>query len=107
MMRMVPAIVLLIAMSSLRRARGGEPSTKPTRPQMLALGAAALVGSCIGLVFYSVGMKYAKAGVATSISATYPIWVIPIAAIFLKETVNWRAAAFTVVAVAGIALLFL
>jgi drug/metabolite transporter (DMT)-like permease len=74
---------------------------------MLALGAAALVGSCIGLVFYSVGMKYAKAGVATSISATYPIWVIPIAAIFLKETVNWRAAAFTVVAVAGIALMFL
>jgi drug/metabolite transporter (DMT)-like permease len=53
----------------------------------------------------TLSLQKTSAGIASTISTTYPIWVIPVAAIFLKEHPKPLQILCTILAVAGIALL--
>lgn len=105
LVRSVPAILLLLP-ATLWTARRGERKRLPRRNAvMLALGC--VVGTLIGLVLMSMGLKYARAGIAASLNATYPIWAIPLSRLFLKERLTAPMIGLMLLAVAGIALLFL
>jgi drug/metabolite transporter (DMT)-like permease len=58
-----------------------------------------------GFWLFHVAVKYTEVSVANTLSATEPLFVIPLAAIFLKEKTTWSAVAGTVVSVGGIILL--
>jgi len=58
-----------------------------------------------GFWLFHVAIKYTDVAVANTLSATEPLFVIPLAAIFLKEKFTLSAVAGTVVSVAGIILL--
>jgi drug/metabolite transporter (DMT)-like permease len=113
--RFAPAVALLALMQwGLARPRskdaGGAPAARgaglrdPRRAAVLAV--AAFFGTFVGVFLLAAGAKYAQSGVVTALSSTYPIWVIPVAAVFLKESAGWRKTLWTLVAMAGIALLF-
>ena len=51
--------------------------------------------------------KYADAATANTLISTEPVFVLPLAAIFLKEKIALRAVAGTAVTVPGIVLLCL
>lgn len=72
----------------------------------VGLTASAFAGAFLGLLLMSVGIKYAKAGVAAALSLTYPIWILPLSRIFLGERTTVAGVLCIVLAVFGVALMF-
>jgi drug/metabolite transporter (DMT)-like permease len=68
---------------------------------------ATLIGTYLGIWLQVAGLTGAKAGVAATLSSTAPIFVLPLAVVFLGERPSARAVAGALVAVLGIAILFL
>jgi drug/metabolite transporter (DMT)-like permease len=105
--RLIPAVlVLLIVVTSRGRRAGWEKLAEPPR-RGIWLGVTAFFGSFVGMLFYGASIKFAPAGVAATLTSTYPIWLIPIAAGILKERITGGQILCTLVAVGGIGLIFL
>lgn len=67
----------------------------------------AFLGPFLGITLSLVSVAYTTVGVAATLMATVPILMLPIVKYVLKEQVTWRALLGAVVAVAGVAILFL
>ncbi len=102
-LRIGPALLVLLAMNA-PKLRAEPPATVVKKPWAF-LFVAAFLGTFLGLILASVGAKYAKAGVAAALTSTYPVWVMPIARVYLNERIGWPRAACTVLAVCGIIIL--
>lgn len=103
--RILPAVMVL-GVYSLFREKGADISPIIKNPKLaLRLGLAAFIGSFIGLLLMSVGAKYAKAGISLALSSTYPLWVIPLARIYLKEKSHPKNYAWTVLAIVGMVIM--
>jgi len=68
---------------------------------------ATLLGTYLGIWLQVTGLRYAPAGIASTLSSTSPIFILPLSALFLGERIDVRAIGAAFVAVAGIALLCL
>jgi len=67
---------------------------------------ASLIGALLGTWLSVVALKYTYAAVATTLNSTSPLFILPLAAFWLKERVSWREIAGATAAVAGIGLYF-
>jgi len=105
--RVAPAILVLVAMNVLRPVPVSMGAIFVSRKQAMVLTLAAFAGTFVGLILMSLGAKYTKAGIAAALTSTYPLWIIPIARFILKERVSWQSSACTLVAVSGIILMVL
>jgi drug/metabolite transporter (DMT)-like permease len=77
------------------------------REYALKLLVATFLGTYLGIWLLVTGLQYASAGIAATLSSMSPVFILPIAAIFLGERLSARAIVGALVAVAGVALLFL
>ncbi|HMP15768.1 MAG TPA: EamA family transporter, partial [Gemmatales bacterium] len=68
---------------------------------------AAVLGTLIGISLLSYAFQHASTGIVSTLSTTYPVFVLPIAALFLNEYPKIRQVLFTLLAIIGIALLML
>jgi len=100
--RLIPAVLGLLVLTLVTSQTQDLVTIAKDRRLTLKLTTAAFLGSFLGLVLMSLGAKYAKAGITTALSSTYPLWVIPLARIFLKEPTNFRSIGWTLLAVVGI-----
>ncbi|GAB4157968.1 MAG: DMT family transporter [Planctomycetota bacterium] len=64
-------------------------------------------GPFLGVTLFQAALKLTEAGIAQTIAALVPVVIIPFSVMFFKERVNLRAVLGAVVAVGGVALLFL
>jgi drug/metabolite transporter (DMT)-like permease len=103
--RIAPALVVLLTMTLSGSTVATLRTTQMSRQRAAWLLFAAFCGTFLGLLFMSIGVKYAKAGVAAALTSTYPIWIIPISRFVLKKPVNGPTIACTLAAVAGIVLM--
>jgi drug/metabolite transporter (DMT)-like permease len=97
---------LLAVVTLTGRLRG---ALRPLR-EPAVLGAVVLattIGTFLGIWLSMAGLRYALVGVAATLNSTSPIFILPLAAIFLKERISLRAVLGACLAVAGIAVLFL
>jgi len=78
---------------------------KPRAVGLLALGA--LVGPVLGVSMSLLAVQNAEVGVASTLMALPPVIVLPISYFVFKEKVGWQAVAGTVLAITGVAVLFL
>jgi drug/metabolite transporter (DMT)-like permease len=78
----------------------------PKRDWRFSLPGTAL-GSCLALLFWIGGMKYAKAGTAAILNQTSTIYVLLFAALFLKEPFTRRKVLAAALAVSGILMVIL
>jgi drug/metabolite transporter (DMT)-like permease len=78
-----------------------QPRTIP-----LLLGGA-ILGPFLGVSLSLFSLQQADAGVASTLSSLSPIFLLPISYIVFKERFRWPAILGTIVALAGVALLFL
>jgi len=78
---------------------------KPRVLGLLALGA--FVGPVLGVVSSLIAIQYVEIGVASTLNALTPVIVLPISYFVLKEKVGWQAIVGTLIAIAGVAILFL
>ena len=101
-LRMTPALGIL---ALARRFNERRSDGLRSRRHVIALASAAFFGTFIGLLLLSTGTKYAKAGLVATLTSTFPLWVIPIARLFLKEPTTWPCILSTILAVAGIGLM--
>jgi drug/metabolite transporter (DMT)-like permease len=69
--------------------------------------AGALCGPLLSVWLALIAIRYTYTGVATTIMALAPIMVIPFAQITHKEKITWQMILGTVIAIAGVAILFL
>ena len=78
---------------------------KPKVLRLLALGA--LVGPVLGVTSSLLAVQHAEIGVASTLMALPPVIILPISYFAFKEKFGWQAVAGTVIAIAGVAILFL
>jgi drug/metabolite transporter (DMT)-like permease len=78
------------------------------RPRVILLilcGAA--FGPLIGVSFSLLAVQKTEIGVASTLIALTPIFMLPVGAIIFKEKFGWQAVAGTLVAIVGVGMLFL
>lgn len=64
-------------------------------------------GVYLGLTLSLVAVAYAKVGIASTLTASSPVVMLPLVRIVHKEILSWKAIVGAFVAVAGVAILFL
>lgn len=67
----------------------------------------ALLGPYLGITGSLIAVAHTQIGVAATLMATTPIVMLPMVLIITKEALTWKAVAGALVAVGGVALLFL
>jgi drug/metabolite transporter (DMT)-like permease len=72
---------------------------------LLALGA--LVGPVLGVSASLLAVQHAEVGVASTLMALTPVILLPVSYYIFKEKVSWQAVAGTLLAIGGVAVLFL
>ena len=97
---LVPAALLLPARRETFRVFRPSPSWKFSIP-------ATLLGSYVALIVWIAGMKYTKVGIAAILNQSSAIFILLLAAIFLKEALTLRKIAASALALAGIAVVAL
>jgi drug/metabolite transporter (DMT)-like permease len=98
-------VMLPIALLSPRR-REIFHVFRPSRGWRFSLPGA-ILGSYLALIFWIAGMKYTKVGIAAILNQSSTIYVLVLAAIFLKEPFTRRKMLASVIAIAGILLVTL
>jgi drug/metabolite transporter (DMT)-like permease len=72
---------------------------------LLALGA--LLGPLLGVSASLFAVQHAEIGVASTLMALPPVIILPISYFVFKEKIGWQALVGTLLAIAGVAILFL
>jgi drug/metabolite transporter (DMT)-like permease len=67
----------------------------------------AVFGPVLGVTFSFIGISRTNVAVAATIMATSPVLMLPVVRVLYRERLSWRAVGGAVIAVAGVAMLFL
>lgn len=78
---------------------------KPQAIRLLALGA--FVGPLLGVSSSLFAVQHTEIGVASTLMALPPVVLLPISYFVLKEKLSWQAVIGTILAIAGVAVLFM
>jgi drug/metabolite transporter (DMT)-like permease len=108
LMRMVAATVTLWLYTALRgqiRETFGRFGTD--RSAWCYTLAGSFLGPFLGVTLSIVAIQHIAVGIASTLMALPPIFLLPLCYLIFRERVGWQAALGTCVAVAGVALMFL
>jgi len=94
------AVSLLIFTAALRQLR--LPS-KADLPVILSVG---VLQMGLFMLLVTIAVQYVPAGRAGILAYTTPLWVVPLALIFLKEKVGWAKAGGLLIGLVGVGVLF-
>jgi len=78
---------------------------KPRVTGLIALGA--LLGPVLGVSASLLAVQHAEIGVASTLMALPPVIILPFSYFVFKEKLGWQAIAGTILAIIGVAILFL
>lgn len=107
MVRLIGGALILLLWLMLERKPVGVPVKELRSGKLLCIIAlCAFLSTYLGFWLQQISLKFTTAGVAKSLGATSPIFVIPIT-FFLGDAVTIRAILGVFVAVAGVGLLFI
>ncbi len=108
LIRMTAAILSLWVMAIFQKQVG--KTFTAIREQPAALGWVAFgatFGPVIGVSASLLAIQHAEIGVASTLMALPPVFMLPVSYFVFKERFGWQATAGTLLAIAGVALLFL
>lgn len=107
LIRTIVAIVLLWAFIALRGQLRHNLALVTSSPRALAwLVLASASGPVAGTALILLSLQYTSVGISSTLTNTTPIFLIPIAYLAFGERITARAVAGTIIAIAGVALLF-
>jgi len=104
--RLAAGILILLIWLLLQHHTAAELKPLKSWRLLAIIAVTAFASTYLGIWLQQLSLKYAPAGVAQALSATSPIFVIPIAAIALKERVGLQAILGATMALGGVWLLF-
>lgn len=106
--RMLAAVSFTWAWTLFEGRAGATISALRAKPQVLRLLAlGALVGPVLGVSSSLLAVQYTEIGVASTLMTLPPVIILPVSYFVFKEKVGWQAVAGTILAIAGVAVLFL
>ena len=108
LIRMIAGVVTLWVVAAFQRQAGltlGVMRKNPGALGWVAFGA--LFGPVMGVSASLLAVQHAEIGVASTLMALPPVFMLPISYFVFKERFGWQAIAGTLVAMAGVAVLFL
>lgn len=107
LIRMFAAVITLWIVAAFQRQAG--PTVNAMRKQPAALrwvAFGALFGPVIGVSSSLLAVEHTGIGVASTLMALPPVFMLPISYFVFKERFGWQAVVGTLIAMAGVALLF-
>jgi drug/metabolite transporter (DMT)-like permease len=107
LIRMIAAVASLWIVAGFQKQAG--PTVVAMRRQPAAFGwvaFGALFGPVIGVSASLLAVQHASIGVASTLMALPPVFMLPISYFIFKERFGWQVVAGTLIAIAGVALLF-
>jgi drug/metabolite transporter (DMT)-like permease len=105
--RMFAAVATLWVFALFQRQAGATVAAVRRKPAALGwIAFGALFGPVLGVSSSLLAVQYTEIGVASTLMALPPIIMLPISYFIFKERFGWQAVAGTLVAMAGVALLF-
>ncbi len=104
--RMLVAMVILWGVAAFRGRIGSTISQWRNTKALSAIFGGSLVGPFIGVWLSLVAIQLARVGIASTLMALPPVILIPLSYVLLKESVSLRSIVGTVVALIGVALIF-
>jgi drug/metabolite transporter (DMT)-like permease len=107
LIRMIAAFVSIWIVAAVRGEIINTLKALADKRCLLALSGAAFLGPTVGVWFSLVAVKYTQAGIAATLMSTFPVVIIPMMMIFYKERPSYRVVLGAIVAVAGVAMLFI
>jgi drug/metabolite transporter (DMT)-like permease len=107
LMRMFAAVITLWIVAAFQRKAGATLKAMRQHPPALGwITFGALFGPVIGVSASLLAVQHAGIGVASTLMALPPIFMLPFSYFLFKERFGWQTIAGTIVAMAGVALLF-
>ena len=106
--RMLAAVIFIWVLSVFDGSASGTLKSLQGKPRvvgLLALGA--FIGPVLAVTLSLLAIQYAEIGVASTLMALTPVIILPISYFVFKEKVGWQAILGTVLAIIGVAVLFL
>lgn len=108
LIRMLSALVVLWGITFVQGEAGKTWQTLAgNRRGVGFIIAGALTGPFIGVSLSMLAVQQAEVGVASTLMALPPVFLLPVSYVIFKERFGWGAVAGTIVAILGVALLFL
>ena len=105
--RILVAIIIMWAYA-LVRGKAGYTLRQWRHPKVLpAMLAGSFVGPFLGIWFSLLAIQLARLGIASTLMALPPVLLLPMEYLVFKRPPSWRGVAGTLVAFAGVALIFL
>jgi len=107
LIRLFAAAAALWIVAGLQKQVGTTLAAMRTYPASFGwIAFGALFGPVIGVSSSLLAVQHADIGVASTLMALPPIFMLPISYFVFKERFGWRVVAGTILAIAGVALLF-
>lgn len=101
------AVVILPMMLILKKYNNPFPIYKNDLKGLSSILTGTVLGPYLGITFSLIAIDNTKVGIAATLMSTMPIIMLPMSKYMFKETLSWRAISGAVLAVAGIAILFI
>jgi drug/metabolite transporter (DMT)-like permease len=107
LIRMLAAVAALWIVAGLQRQVRSTTNAMCTHPAAFGWVAfGALFGPVLGVSASLLAVQHADIGVASTLMALPPVFMLPISYFVFKERFGWQVVAGTLLAIAGVALLF-
>jgi drug/metabolite transporter (DMT)-like permease len=106
--RMLAAVIFTWGWTAMQGKIGATLTSLRAQPyviRLLALGA--LVGPLLGVSSSLLAVQQAEVGVASTLMALPPVILLPVSFFVFKERIGWQGILGTILAIAGVAVLFL
>ena len=106
--RMLTATLAILLLTILQgQARSTVDRLRQDPRMLLPAFAGSIVGPFLGVWLSLVAVQRAQVGIASTLMALPPVFLVPIGWIVFKERFGWQAVAGTLVAIIGVAMLFI
>ena len=106
--RMLAAVIVLWVLASIQGKAKLTIKTMRENPKVFGwLTMAAFTGPVIGATLSLFALQNTEVGIASTLIALPPVFLLPISWVVFKEKFDWVAVIGTLVAIGGVALLFL
>jgi len=106
--RMLAAFIVLWTLASVQGKTKETINSMREKPKVLGwLTMAAFTGPVLGATLSLYALQYTQVGIASTLIALPPVFLLPVSWLVFKEKFDWGAVLGTLVAIGGVALLFL
>ncbi|MHB8905068.1 MAG: DMT family transporter [Melioribacteraceae bacterium] len=106
--RIASAVIIIYPLALLtRRYKNPVQVFMKDKKALLFTAIGSIIGPFLGITFSMISISHSKVGIASTLMATVPIIMLPLVRYYYKEKLSWVSIFGAVVAVGGIAILFL